>query len=108
MAGLFFKRVPECITEKHLQKLVSELDIGKITDIIIQKNKSLPDYHAIIRLDHWNYKGPNKNLIERLHRKSNISAPIYYTDPIFIYYNQPPCVLLSMYKLPETNTLISN
>ena len=106
MAGLFFKRIPDCITELHLQKLVSELNIGRITDIIIQKNKSLPDYHAIIRLDHWNYRGPNKNLIERLHQKSNISAPHYHTDPIFIYYNQPPCVLLSVYKLPETNIFI--
>ena len=106
MAGLFFKKIPHHMTEKHLQKLVSGLNIGKITDIIIQKNKSLPDCHAIIKLDHWNYRGPNKNLIERLHRRSNISTPLYYTDPVFIYYNSPPLVLLSVYKLPETNVFI--
>lgn len=105
MPGLFFSKIPKFMTERCFQKLVSELDIGKVSNIIIQKNKIISDYHAIVRLYNWNYRGSNKKLIERLHRKSNISTRFYYTDPIFIYYNHPPRVLLSMYKLPETDNL---
>lgn len=101
MPGLFFKEIPKFMKEGCLQKLVSELDIGKVSNIIIQKNMINPDYHAIVKLNNWNYTGPNKRLIEKLHQKSNTSSPIYYTNPVFIYYNSTPRVLLSMYKLPE-------
>lgn len=105
MPGIFFRKIPGFMTERCFQKLVSELDIGKVSNIIIQKNKIISDYHAIVRLYNWNYLGSNSKLIELLHRKNNKSTPIYYTDPIFIYYNHPPHVLLSMYKLPESDNL---
>ena len=94
------------MNERCLQKLVLELDIGKVSNVIIQKNKIISEYHAIVRLYNWNYRGPNKKLIKLLHRKNNNSTPIYYNDPIFIYYNQHPRVILSMYKLPETDNLL--
>ncbi len=108
MPGLFFSKIPRFMTEKCFQKLVSELDIGKVSNIIIQKNKIISDYHAIVRLYNWNYRGSNKKLIELLHQKNNISTPIYFNNPIYIYYYNHPRVLLSMYKLPETDNLFSD
>ena len=108
MPGLFFRKIPKFMNERYLQKLVLELDIGKVSNVIIQRNKIISEYNAIVRLHNWNYLGSNNKLIELLHRKNNNSTPIYYNDPIFIYYNHPPRVLLSMYKLPETDNLFSD
>lgn len=106
MPGLFFPQIPSTISKRYLYSVIFDLNIGKISDVLIQKNKIIHDYNAIVRLSELNPRSPNKKLIDFLQKKKkNPSNLKCGAQSELIVYNQSSKIKLPFYRLPEFDHL---